>query len=513
MKAGTISVYNEGVTWLVGLSAAAVGGAFLHYETLASAPWYARVIFLAVTLCFLATVYFGVNYAFWLYRVFNQREREEELLDRARSQPALFTPPEHDKLRQVGKEIQDAENEIKGYHNALLRSFAFGLGGAAIILCMAVFTAKAANPNPPQGTPKTDCCQVTVRFSDQMERAVLDRLNNPGAGGSSPVSPNNAVKLDPELEAALRAHLQGPAPSNSRAPWIILIIIGIVAATGLIAWALSNKPEASPLTVAVSIFGAVTAFVVKLSAQKPTLPLGHLPFWVIVASLASVGAAIALIGTALVRLRGQGNHPHPPAPVPGPIYAPEEEREEKNRQGLLSISLLVYGFSAVLLALVPALLFNSEAVHPEKKDCPQCPVTSAMPAGQISVFPLSGINKLGDGGKATDSKINPTRIQNLVKEAVDLHGARAGDILLLLGSADCIPTTLGGLWKNNEELEKARANWVKNALEGQPELSGLSRQTSTLPEYSGCRKSPDVRAVYPFLIHARQNQPGTSQQP
>src|SRR5882762_5658464 len=109
MKHGTISIYNEGVTWLVGLSAAAVGGAFLHYDALGGAPWYARLLFIVVTFFFLAAVGVGVHYAFWLYHVLNQQEREQKLHEESQSEKGPVDALEYYRqLETIKKKIEEA---------------------------------------------------------------------------------------------------------------------------------------------------------------------------------------------------------------------------------------------------------------------------------------------------------------------------------------------------------------------------------------------------------------------
>jgi flagellar basal body-associated protein FliL len=333
-----------------------------------------------------------------------------------------------------------------------------------------------------------------------VERALTGRLtNNTVPPTTAPISADGTLKLDPQLQQALLQQLRLPAQSGSRTPWIILLVVGIIAAGALITWVAVHKPEASPLSVAVTIFGTVTAFVVKLAAQEPTLPSGEFPAWVVAVSATSTVAGALLIVLAIVRLSAREGHQHPM----GAMATPEEERKEKNRQSLLAISLVVYGLSAILIALVPAMVFHSEEITPDKKP-PQATVMSS-----VSVSKLSPISNLGDGGKPSDKIIDPNRILTLTKDATT-HKTRAGDILLLLGSADCRPTkskARGGLWNNNEELADARANWVKKGLNGQLELSGVRVEARPLPQHSGCRETPDVRAVYPFLIQAKQGQP------
>ena len=460
MKDGSISVYNEGVTWLVGLSAAAVGGAFLHYDALSGAPWYARALFVAASLLFLATVYFGVHYAFWLYSMSNQRERRQGLKDELLA--GTIDKEEYSReLADIDTKIADATQQIAKHHRHLFRFFGLGVIFAAVLLLvLAVCGASGQTANgggPGSKPPKPESSQVTVRFGDPIEKAIVDRLRN---SGTSPVPGTTA-------------------PPNSRTPWIILLIIGVLAAAALIWRVAEHAPEATPLTVALTVFGGATGLLAKLAAEKPLLPL-HLRWWLCIAFAVFLVAGLFLLWLALQRLTD-------------------------SQRGLFGSALLVFGFSAILLALVPPMLFHAEATAQDKHPHPQWP-PPAVPSPEIEVLPLTSVNNLGD--RESHKNIAPQQIQMVIADAIK-NEARKGDILLLLGSADCIPTrpkSAGGLWKDNEELAGARADWVKSDLQGDSALSGISIESRPLPQHLRCGKTSDVRAVYPFLIHAKENQ-------
>src|SRR5712664_2667944 len=70
----TLSVYRAALTWLVGLSAAAVAGAFLNFDKVSSAPLLVRIVFFLAAAAFVLTTCFGVQYFFWLNHISNRLE-------------------------------------------------------------------------------------------------------------------------------------------------------------------------------------------------------------------------------------------------------------------------------------------------------------------------------------------------------------------------------------------------------------------------------------------------------
>jgi len=234
------------------------------------------------------------------------------------------------------------------------------------------------------------------------------------------------------------------------------------------------------LTVAIATLTAVSAAIAKFVGKGQIPQFGHVPWPVVAVSLALLITGIAFLFSGWRRL------------APGRVDdAP------------LGAALLVFGFSAALLALVPPLLFPGGA---PPTPCPQCP-KGAMGAEKIGVFSLSGIGNLGNGRKPEDKIISGEKIQLLLSD-LNKRNAQAGDFLLLFGSADCLATTpksKGGLWNSNEELADARANWVKDGLQGQTAVKDVKIEPHPLPQHVRCGRAENVRAVYPLLIHAEGN--------
>jgi len=77
-----------------------------------------------------------------------------------------------------------------------------------------------------------------------------------------------------------------------------------------------------------------------------------------------------------------------------------------------------------------------------------------------------------------------------------------GDILLLLGSADCKAFRKGGDGRDNPTLAKDRAKKVRDWLKPMMDARGVELDPDSVEQHERCRESADLRAVYPFLIQA-----------
>jgi hypothetical protein len=340
---------------------------------------------------------------------------------------------------------------------------------------------------------QTENSAIMVRFPDQIEKALVAHLasgQNPPGTGSSAV--DSTLKLDPKLEAALQEYLRKPAAKGGM-PWSVLVII-ILAAGALVWWAMKQEPQATPLSAAIATLTATAAVIEKLVASGIAPPVHNVPRLAVLVSLTLLAGAIVL-GVAGSRRLLSVIRSKDPEPV--------------KTGSLVGAALLAFAFSAALLAVVPPLLFHSEPVPPQPAACPQCPPpTSVMAAEKISVFSLPAIKDLGDGRGAKDKKVDPTKIHQLTNN-IEEKKAHDGDILLLLGSADCIPTRPkkdGGLWDSNDELAKARADWVSTGLDGKAAVRGVKIEALPLPQHAHCGTTLDLRAVYPFLVHAENGQ-------
>lgn len=145
----TLSVYRAGVTWLVGLSSAAVGGAFLNFDKVASAPWPIRLLFFFAALAFGISVACGIQYFFWLNYAGNQIEKRTQIDHIV----ASATAPQLDKDRAtaarpaVVEEIRKAWQEISSWHGRTGRAFDVGMGAAGLLLLTGVIWGAPPKPD------------------------------------------------------------------------------------------------------------------------------------------------------------------------------------------------------------------------------------------------------------------------------------------------------------------------------------------------------------------------------
>jgi hypothetical protein len=168
----TISAYNEGVIWLVGISAAAVGGAFLNIEKIAGTPLYVRSAFCLVVILFLLSIYLGVLYAFYLLHAFSMKEKIADLQTQMTDDSAnreAYT----EQIKTKRNRLWEDEKQVNRIHSPLLWSFALGLLCAAILLCIAAFSAQ------PKVTaaPAQPATAVSVASSGQFYKVVYSAVH------------------------------------------------------------------------------------------------------------------------------------------------------------------------------------------------------------------------------------------------------------------------------------------------------------------------------------------------
>lgn len=144
-KKGELTSYSAGVNWLVGLSAAVVGGAFLHYTDIQPFSLGIRMAFFAVVLMFFVAIWAGVNYAFWLFHVEDDRAYRERLI--TKSKDTTYPEDEREKYKKAADDVKSSLEDANWwvsnvYHPALLWSFPVGLIGAAFLLGAALWTGQ-----------------------------------------------------------------------------------------------------------------------------------------------------------------------------------------------------------------------------------------------------------------------------------------------------------------------------------------------------------------------------------
>jgi hypothetical protein len=162
---------------------------------------------------------------------------------------------------------------------------------------------------------------------------------------------------------------------------------------------------------------------------------------------------------------------------------------ESEKYGLvlaLGLSLLLFGWMSLLVG-APTPATKLPPPPPKPPPPPAAKNLSELFLDPLTNFPLGG------------ASANHDQFESLKTQLVE-KGAGEGDILLLLGSADCTSKRDG----DNEDLARERAQTVRQDLEslGLGKAHGVKIRTYVLPQYAGCRADANMRGVYPLLIRS-----------
>jgi len=155
---------RQGVNWLVGLSGGAVGSALLRLDWVLKFPAVAKWVFLLAATCFLASIAFGVFYAFELFAL---AQRKESLADL--SNPA--NPEKKDEAARSSEissakvKVSDANAKVHRFHDAT-----FGTFVVASLLSIGVFylvlfdCPDCKTPDPPTPHPAIYVIDSTLTY-------------------------------------------------------------------------------------------------------------------------------------------------------------------------------------------------------------------------------------------------------------------------------------------------------------------------------------------------------------
>lgn len=165
------SGYSDGVKWTIGLSGAAVAGAFLHLDELSKQPTPGRWILAFAVACFAISIISGVNYLHWLMAADVARIRIPEI---EKEQIDLGTPDPADKAKvercdtldkrhkRYVKKIERAYVVSPRWHVAYIVNFIIAAALATIIF----FAAIVRHSAQPDGQQNKQCnvgkCPTTV---------------------------------------------------------------------------------------------------------------------------------------------------------------------------------------------------------------------------------------------------------------------------------------------------------------------------------------------------------------
>jgi hypothetical protein len=242
-------------------------------------------------------------------------------------------------------------------------------------------------------------------------------------------------------------------------------------AAGLLGWTVKKRPLAAPLVGAAEL---------ALTAIKNAEKLSRLDRWMFwVAIVAFLGVAVVFLGVGLVRTQA-GNEGRADL---------DEGQEEKKLDSPLTIgfSALVLGWAVVMVAYHNA----AESPKPGEAKKGEVSVLSVKRLAPVPVF----VRGNADPGRA--------RAYRELKDSF-VASQRERAMLLLLGSADCIEIHKSA--KDNAALATKRAANVRSQLLVDHAGKVGEIEIDSLPQYRRCGEMEDLRAVFPFLVHAERVQ-------
>jgi hypothetical protein len=132
----TISSYRATVTWILGIAAAAVAGAFLNFDKLAATSFWVRLIYFLSAVGFGAAIVSGIQYVNWLNYAANQDEKRMW----ADGRIADETTSEDDKAKwkerrtEAWEKYAGAWNKMAWWHSWMNLAMIFGIAFAALLL-------------------------------------------------------------------------------------------------------------------------------------------------------------------------------------------------------------------------------------------------------------------------------------------------------------------------------------------------------------------------------------------
>ncbi|WP_348269875.1 hypothetical protein P8936_00995 [Edaphobacter paludis] len=306
--------------------------------------------------------------------------------------------------------------------------------------------------------------------------------NRSGAGRNQVVmggEPKDlSLHLGPELEKAMidalkRTQGQGGVGAGGTAnagrgrgfSWETVMLAAIAA--GLLGWTVKKRPSAAPVVGAAEL---------ALTAIKNAEKLSRLDRWMFwVAMVAFLGVALVFLVVGLVRMRA-GNEGR-------------ADRDEGGKEKKLDSPLMI-GFSALVLGWAVVMVAYHAAAEPPKPGEAKKEEVSVLSVKRLAPVPVF-----------MRGNADP-RTAKAYRELKDSFVAsrREGDMLLLLGSADCIEIHKSA--KDNAELATKRAANVKTQLLVDRAAKEGEIEIDSLPQYRRCGEMEELRAVFPFLVHA-----------
>lgn len=383
------------------------------------------------------------------------------------------------------KDESVSENAWKNGWHGLIEA---GLLLALALGYFAIVHEKPQLPSPPG--------QMTIRFEGDVEKDLAAFLrasssateNRNGLRPDQPSSNETTIKFDSKLEDALTTYLKRPAgPEVSPISpwwsfaWNAAFLLLILAAIGVVIRVAKDHPSVTPIAV-------VSGLALAIIHEAPGLPKpGGCAYWLVIGVAGLTGATVLIRSGWDARAKKSGEVNEGQAQVTATV---EKESEGKGQTGSKNPeqSPLLVSFSLLLMVLTLAFV------------APRVSAPAPTPPPSYEVRPLGEVGGFHSGHQA------PTDLTTLnhLKSDDALRQAGTGDILLLVGPADCTPMKSG-----NQELARNRAEWVlKNLRDSDSQIPANVKIESYAPtQHDKCEATKDVRAVYPYPVpHHEQRQ-------
>lgn len=313
-------------------------------------------------------------------------------------------------------------------------------------------------------------------------------------------------RLD-EIVKLLPPSSKNPPPEDGSSPWgTVPIVVLVLAIAGAIIWlTLKLSPSKTPL----AITAALVAGMIKGAKLLPQ-PGGDF-YWYSIFVLLGVGGIVVLL--AAFRWKGVGPAPVAATPTtgiaPGASWMGATEPPKslisrcidflfkKSAEHPESDSPMVIGFSILLLACTMAYLGEAHGEFSTPvKPCPACPAVANLRPTKDDWKAVTGFGERDRAARTSDL--------DEFRRDLETRKFTETDLLLLLGSTDCIPVRKNGKSgvDSNQNLAARRAEFVQGEASRMGLTSLPTIVTSAVLQAESCSKAVEQRAVYPLLFRA-----------
>lgn len=356
-------------------------------------------------------------------------------------------------------------------------------GKSALCKCLDHPCDKASGDHAGSGDGRTAGC------GDRGFGQGGDVGGNYGTGNVAPSQ--TTLRIAPELEKALQQFLEKQQDSRgSPFPWGVagVVVVILIAAAIIVAGRVAKEHPATAAPLgAAGLAAAAIKEADHLSRLDPS------SFYFVLALFAAAGAFAVLFGWRETR---RGSNGAVDATGTG------EQKKHEGSSKLVESPMNTLFSVAILLWAVMVVCYRVSAPPKVTDTNPPVQKTSI----QVTAIPLPPIK---DFSAYSDDVPQPGKTIAGLASSAEGQGARTGDLLILLGSADCQAIHAPG--DSNEKLAGRRANAVRDLLLPRNLMPQESILAKSLEQYNKCKESGDLRAVFPILIHTSDE--GTEKHP